>query len=266
MPSSTSKTAKLFFYLAVFIFLGLSLFLAVELIKNKPPLSPAIKPEPGLNLKTQVRQQPAILEPELPDKNNELPIPKNLLLHVPFTPQAPTANWDELHNEACEEAGALMIAAYFSSSTEINLPPQKVEAEITKLTEWQDKTFGYYLDTTAAETARMIEAVYGLKTQLIQNFTAEDIKKALSKNRLVLISTNGRLLNNPYYKRPGPIHHMLLIKGYTETEFITNDSGTKRGLNYPYDFETIYSAAADWDHAAKNVDTKIKTAILVWRE
>lgn len=266
MPSPASKTAKLFFYLAVFIFLGLSLFLISEIIKNKQLRSPATKPMPELSLKTQIRQQPNIPQPEPPDKDNELPIPKNLLLHVPFTPQAPTANWDELHNEACEEAGAIMANAYFSSSTPANLPAEEVEAQIAELTAWQDKALGYHLDTTSAETARMIETAYGLKTQLIQNFTAQDIKKALSKNRLVLISTNGRLLSNPYYKRPGPIHHMLLIRGYTETEFITNDSGTKRGLGYPYDFETIYSAAADWDHAAKNVDTKIKTAILVWRE
>ena len=31
-----------------------------------------------------------------------------LNLPIPFTPQAPTGNWDELHNEACEEAGAIM--------------------------------------------------------------------------------------------------------------------------------------------------------------
>src|SRR5688572_5442442 len=41
-------------------------------------------------------------------------LPKTLLLKVPFTPQAPTANWDELHNEACEEASSLMAAAYFN--------------------------------------------------------------------------------------------------------------------------------------------------------
>ena len=29
-------------------------------------------------------------------------IPDKFLLQVPFTPQAPTANWDEMHNEACE--------------------------------------------------------------------------------------------------------------------------------------------------------------------
>ncbi len=190
----------------------------------------------------------------------------SLLLPVPFTPQAPTANWDELHNEACEEAGAIMANAYYSSSTEATLKPAYVENEITKLTLWQDKTFGYHLDTTIAETSQMIREVYGLQTKLVENFTADDIKKALIEGKLVLISENGRLLGNPYYKSPGPIHHMLLIKGFDDMgNFITNDSGTKRGLNYHYTFDVLFSAAADWSHETNTVDQTKKIAIIVWK-
>ena len=190
----------------------------------------------------------------------------SILLTVPFTPQAPTANWDQLHNEACEEAVAIMTDAYFNHKDYPTLiPATTVEEEITALTHWQDERFGYHLDTTSAETAEMIEQVYRLHTKLIENFTEDDIKRELNQNHLVIISENGRLLGNPNYKHPGPLHHMLLIKGYTATEIITNDSGTRKGLDYPYDFSTILTAAADWDHAAKNVDTSIKTAIVVWK-
>lgn len=191
---------------------------------------------------------------------------KKVFLPAPFTPQAPTANWDELHNEACEEAVAIMAASYFSSSAQASLAPDTIETELAKLTAWQDKTLGYHLDTTSAETARMMEAVYGLHTRLLNNFTEQDIKLALSAGRLVAISENGRRLNNPYYKQPGPIHHMLLLKGYDpDGTIITNDSGTKRGLNYPYDFPTLYAAAADWDHTAGSVDENKKIAIEIWK-
>lgn len=192
-------------------------------------------------------------------------IPDTLYLRVPFTPQAPTANWDQLHNEACEEASAIMAYEYFSSSTDIALSSKFVEYEIAKLTEWQDKNFGYHLDTSSAETAQMISQVYGLQIKLIDNFTADEIKKELVQNHLVIISEYGRALGNPYYKQPGPIHHMLLIKGFDGANFITNDSGTKRGLNYIYAFDTIYSAAGDWDHSANNVDLSKKIAIAVWK-
>lgn len=230
--------------------------------------------------------QPKIkIEKEQPI-NSKFTIPNSFLLPVPFTPQAPSANWDELHNEACEEAAAIMSYAYFGDcplchsglgpestsksrltgqDIQTNLPTNFVESEISKLTNWQDDYFGYHLDTTSAETAKMISEKYKLQTKLIENFTSNDIKNELTQNHLVIISENGQKLGNPFYKQPGPIHHMLLIKGFTETEFIANDSGTIRGLNYPYSFTTIYQAAADWDHARHTVDENRKIMIAVWK-
>lgn len=211
---------------------------------------------------------PSILLPTANKKGlkPEMLIPESILLPVPFTPQAPTANWDQLHNEACEEAAALMANAYFKGFLDETLKPVYVENEINLLTEWLKTHYGYYLDTTSAETARMMSEVYGLNTKLVENFTADDLKKALAQNRLVLISTLGRLLGNPYYKRPGPVHHMLILKGYNEQGFITNDPGTKRGLNYFYTFDTLYNAAADWEHTKNTVNLDKKIAIIVWQE
>ena len=221
--------------------------------------------------KKQASQMRAV-QPETakPDKKTfpDLPsaLPDAVYWPVPFTPQAPTANWDELHNEACEEASAIMAHAYFSSSTETTLSPKSVEEELSKLTAWEDKLLGYHLDTTSAETARMMEQAYGLKTKLLENFTEKDVKEALAAGKLVAISENGRLLGNPNYKTPGPIHHMLLLKGYDKNgDFITNDSGTKKGLNYPYAFDVIFAATADWDHAQGSVDTSKKLAIVIWK-
>ncbi len=198
--------------------------------------------------------------------NSKFVIPNSLLLNIPFTPQAPTANWDQLHNEACEEANSLMAGAYFKGMRDTTLKPEYVESEITKLTDWQKEHQGYYLDQTSEEVATMINSVYSLKTKLLNNFSAGDLKQELAAGHLVLISENGRLLGNPNYKSPGPLHHMLLIKGFDKMGFITNDSGTKRGLNYAYDFSTIYNAAGDWDHSSNNIDTAKKIAIVVWKE
>lgn len=226
-------------------------------------------------------KSPLDLKKDDQSKNSPLhPIPSTLFLPVPFTPQAPLANWDTLHNEGCEEASAIMAASYFDILNPLlekegwllpdgksqggNLPPDFVENQITLLTQWQDDHFGFHLDATSAETAEMMEQVYGLKTRLIDDFTADVLKKELAQNHLVIISEYGRALNNPFYKRPGPIHHMLLVKGYDNDQFITNDSGTKRGLNYFYDFKTLYDAAADWDHQKETIDQNKKIAIVVW--
>src|SRR3989344_7321501 len=106
--------------------------------------------------------------------------PATLSLKVPFTPQAPTGNWDQLHNEACEEASAIMAAAYFSGDTRSRIPATEVEAQITALTNWQQSNFGYYLDTTAEETAEMIRGFYNLNAKIVTDYTEKDIKDALN--------------------------------------------------------------------------------------
>lgn len=197
--------------------------------------------------------------------NSKFIIPNSIFLPVPFTPQAPTANWDELHNEACEEASAIMAYRYFQGDIAATLSPELVEGEIQKLTDWQQQTFGYHLSINSQEVARMIKEVYGLDTEIKTDYTEADIKKALATGKLVLFPANGRLLGNPYYKSPGPIYHMLVIKGYNAERFITNDPGTKRGLNYPYTFDVLYAANGNWDHAKEAVDLSKKNVIVVWK-
>ncbi|HEX3095744.1 MAG TPA: hypothetical protein VHQ20_01340 [Patescibacteria group bacterium] len=193
--------------------------------------------------------------------NDQQPIPTSLLIKVPFTVQAPTANWDELHNEACEEAVSIMANAYFNKIPA--LPAELVEQEITKLTQWQDQTQGYHLDQTSAEVSKMIESVYKLHVTTAP-LSEAGIKRALTDNKLVIISFNGQLLNNPHYKQPGPIHHMLILTGWTaDGHYITNDSGTKFGENYQYDFPTLRDAAADWDHSINSVDSSKKIMLII---
>ncbi len=186
-----------------------------------------------------------------------------LSLKVPFTPQAPTGNWDQLHNEACEEASALMVAAYFSGDTRTKIPAAEVEEEITALTNWQQNNFGYYLDTTVAETAEMIRSFYNLKAVVVSNYTEKDIKDALNANKLVILPVNGRLIGNPYYRQPGPIYHMLVVRGYTATQLITNDPGTRNGENYKYSFSTLKNAPADWNHATGTIDENRSLMIVI---
>ena len=156
-----------------------------------------------------------------------------------------------------------MVGAYFSGDTRKVIPAREVEKEISILTQWEESHFGYHLDTTALETAEMIRSVYGLKVSIVNNFTEKEIKEALSANKVIIIPVNGRKLGNPNYKQPGPIYHMLVIRGYTATKIITNDSGTRNGENYSYLFSTINNATADWDHATNTIDESKSVMIVV---
>ncbi|MDB4940425.1 MAG: hypothetical protein JWO40_850 [Candidatus Doudnabacteria bacterium] len=210
--------------------------------------------------------------PAVPSQNNSgnpttsnPPATNQVLLKIPFTSQAPTGNWDTLHNEACEEAAAIMANAYLTGDTRATLPASEVEKQIGTLTDWQQKNFGYNLDTTAAETAKFIEAVYGLKTKIVSDYTESDLKMELAAGHPVILPVNGQLIGNPYYKQPGPIYHMLLVRGYTATKIITNDSGTRHGENYLYSFNTLSNAAADWNHSTNTIDSSKKVMIVVYK-
>lgn len=205
-------------------------------------------------------EQPITINEPEPEVEIAKVLPETYQLTVPFTAQAPTANWDELHNEACEEASSIMAYAYYSEID--SLPPATVEAEITKLTKWQQDNYGYYLSITTDETAKMIREVYNLKTEVIE-YDEKAIKEALMDDKLVIIPAQGQLLDNPNFTPPGPPYHMLVITGWNETMFITNDPGTRRGENYKYTYDTMYNATGSWNHDIHEVELTKKKIIIV---
>lgn len=194
------------------------------------------------------------------DRESSKDLPARLQLKVPFTPQAPTANWDELHNEACEEASLIMAHAYFTGIS--SLPAASVEHEISQLTDWQKKTFGYYLSISTPEAVRMAEENYDLTAEMT-TISEQTIKQALADGKLVVWAGNGQMLDNPYFTAPGPIYHMLIITGYDGDTFITNDPGTRRGENYKYSYDTLYNGAGNWSSSTHAVDLSDKQIIIL---
>lgn len=212
-------------------------------------LMPATKTAEAKNV-TQAAQQAT-----------QTPISDKLNRDVPFTAQAPTANWDRTHEEACEEAAMLMAGRYFRG--EKIAGADDAEGGIQEIIAWENENLGFFESTTVEETVKVIKGVYGLKTEIIENPNIDQIKQAIAGNKLVIVPTAGRQIGNPFYKAPGPLYHMLLIKGYTKTQFITNDAGTKRGGNYPYDFKTVLNANHDWN--GSDVANGAKRMIIVFK-
>lgn len=173
------------------------------------------------------------------------PIAVEKNLAVPFTSQAPSANWDQDHEEFCEEATVVMVGRFFDNRGFTSTAD--AEAALQQVKKWQVDTLGFYYDTTAEETARAIESIYDLTVTLKKNPTIDDIRRALSDNKLVIVPTAGRELGNPNFKAPGPIYHNLVIRGYTKDgKFITNDPGTRKGNAYVYSQSVIMNAMHDW--------------------
>ena len=174
--------------------------------------------------------------------------PKSLNLAVPFLSQAPTGNWDPVHEEACEEASAIMVNAYYRGRTD-KFAPEEGDKAILAMIDFEKKLLGKFEDTTAAETARLIREYYGYKNVLVRPLAkADDIRAALANGHPVIMPAAGKLLGNPFFSNGGPLYHMLVVKGYLANGlFITNDPGTKRGADYVYDPKILLAAAHDWN-------------------
>ncbi|MFA6594451.1 MAG: C39 family peptidase [Candidatus Buchananbacteria bacterium] len=170
-------------------------------------------------------------------------LPKSYQLDVDFAQQAPFANWDALHEEACEEATMIMVDKFYKTQP---LNESIMEEEIQKLVKWESNK-GYQVDLTAEETATVLELYFGLQAEVTSEVTTERIKREIFKGHLVIIPAAGRLLGNPNFKSPGPIYHMLVIKGWTGNDFVTNDPGTRKGDNYRYSYSTLLNAVRDWN-------------------
>src|SRR5690606_5577473 len=140
---------------------------------------------------------------------------------------------------ACEEASLFMVKLFYDGEPEGLLDPNRVEDELLKLTEFETAIFGYHEDTTIDQTAILAEQFYGATFDLVDNPSVEDPKRILASGRQISIQAGGSMLKNPFFTGIGPDYHLLVIRGYTETGFITNDPGTRRGQGYVYDQDLL---------------------------
>jgi len=190
-----------------------------------------------------------------------------LIRNVPFTPQAPLANWsDPRQEDGCEEATALMATSWAKGK---QLTPAGAERDIVAISDYEAKNYGSFYDTSVQDIIDRIYKDYFRYNNVEAKYDimANDIKTELIKGNLVVVPANGRLLNNPYYKPPGPLRHMLIIKGYDPNtdEFITNDPGTKRGEQYRYPARIIMDAIYDYKTGHGEPVTSIIKAMIVVR-
>jgi len=218
---------------------------------------------------------------QVEDKSNkDITLPEKVKNKVPFMTQSPFAKWDQLHEEACEEASLIMLKYYndilVGKNQKINLIISKEEAEeeIQKLVKYQIDKYGDFYDTDVEQTKKIGEEYYDLNNlKIIENFSIVDLKKELARGNIILIPTAGRELKNPNFTPPGPLYHNLVIIGYDDSLnsktgqpkniFITNDPGSRRGQNYEYKQEMLYNAIHDFPGDVNKILEGKKRAIVL---
>jgi hypothetical protein len=141
-----------------------------------------------------------------------------------------------------------MVNLYFNGDKRDAIPPDEADERILELVAWQNQHFGYYKDTTVEEVVEMLRLFYNLRGRVIDNPSVEQIKEATAQGYPVIVPAYGKDLPNPNFRNGGPLYHMLVIKGYTESgRFITNDPGTRRGAEFTYKYNEVMGAIHDWN-------------------
>ncbi|MBI4240028.1 C39 family peptidase [Candidatus Uhrbacteria bacterium] len=186
----------------------------------------------------------------------------------PFTSQAPDGNWkNAMYQNGCEEASVIMAMRWVRGGT--SLSKKEALSEIQKLSVYEKKRFGTYIDLSTGDTAKLIRDYYKhVNVEARFSIQLEDVINELKKGVVVLVPVDGRKLRNPYYTAPGPERHMLPIIGYDEVqkEFITNDPGTRQGKAYRYKEERLFQAIRDYSTGDHKPVTNIVKAMVVVRQ
>lgn len=264
---------SIFNLLPIFIpaLLGATVAALFSLVTLEPQKSTApattrlITPTPQTTAATPTNFSPTPLVTPTPSTPpTEQPLPATVDMAVPFAIQAPNNKWDAYHEETCEEAAVLMAVYWQRGETMAVIPSADIERQLHEITDWETQTWGYWQDTTAAETTQILTDKYHLQASISDAVSETTIKRALADGHLVLLPTAGQLLGSPYYTPPGPPYHFLVIRGYTKQgTFITNDAGTRQGRGYEFPVDTVLNAIHDWTGNRDTITSGQKRMIIV---
>ena len=193
-----------------------------------------------------------VIEPEAKDNTTPLAdveLPSQINLEAQFYSQAPEGDWSQPWQDACEEA-SLLVAHYGMIGEDID--KETFKAKILEMVDWQIAEFGYYESTRVEQVVKLYENYFddALNVRVIESPEIEDLKQALAQGHLIVGPFAGRMLGNPFYSGEGPYYHMMVVKGYDETHFITHDVGTRHGANFAYSYQTLMNALHDYSETS----------------
>jgi Peptidase_C39 like family len=181
--------------------------------------------------------QPAAVATDSPTPSP--PPPTGALLAIPYTVQAPFANW-KFHQESCEEAAVLMYHDFLQGDTRTNIPPAEADQQLRALKAWQVQNWGSEKDLTIDRTGQLAQAYFGFHYQVIQ-VTEDSIRQAIAAGHPVVIPVMTHSLQNPHYG-PRTVYHELLIKGYSGAGVVSNDAGVQEGKDWFYSWSILFGA------------------------
>lgn len=166
-------------------------------------------------------------------------------LPVPFTSQAPNFDWGQPWQDACEETAIAMVDYFYANK---KFTPTAAAKTITEIINTKNTFIGESMDENAQTIVELINGFLNWEAYIIKNPTLEQLKAEIDNGRPIIVPVHGKYLYNPYFRNGGPDYHSVVISGYDEDkkEFIVEEPGTRRGLDFRYSYDTIMNAMRDF--------------------
>jgi uncharacterized protein YvpB len=194
-------------------------------------------------------------------ENNPL-LPQSVQLNVPYTSQAPLGEWSDSRQQyGCEEA-SIMMAMMWAWGTSV--PPEELKRGIIGMAEYEKVFFGFHEDTSAQDTAQLMQDYFSsagvargvgeepdakVWVRAAENISTNDIKNELAQGHLVIVPVNTRLLGSALH-RYGPVRHTVVVTGYDQQsgEIMIHDPFFSRAQNYRVKETALNSAL--WNYTS----------------
>lgn len=187
---------------------------------------------------------------------------------VPFTTQAPYADWgDARQQEGCEEASTLMAIKWVRGES---LSADEALTAILAMSDWELAEYGYFQDTGAQDTAdRLLRTYYGYQNVEVRfDINAADVADEITKGNIVMVPINGQAMAHDYYTGAGPARHMILVHGYDTLsgEVILHDPGTRYGENLRVSLTALDQMMRDYTSGVYAPIGEGRTAmVVIWK-
>jgi hypothetical protein len=174
-----------------------------------------------------------------PMRTGPTPPPAAAVLSIPYTVQAPFANWKVFEN-ACEEAAVLMYHDYLEGDHRDQIPAAEADGALRAMERWQVDNWGADRDLTLDKTGQFAQAYYGYHYEVIAA-TQENITAQVAAGHPVIVPAMTHSLQNSHYGR-NTVYHEVVIKGYNPSGVVTNDAGVQEGRDWFYSWSVLFGA------------------------
>ncbi len=176
-------------------------------------------------------------------------------LTIPFTLQTPQSKWVQPWADACEEATIIMVDHYYRGNKASKIPVDTAMAEMNRLFNVENTLYKQNKDTNADQTMRLINEYQSWEAYKVFKPSLAKIKAEIDNKRPVIALVHGKGLKNPNFRNGGPDYHMFVIKGYDDTrgEFIVNDPGFGKGLDFRYQYGKLLASLHDFVPGGKTI-------------